>query len=461
METLTPEVLNRIQPFYGEPTATDRIIERGDALQQVKTGYTTAVSVQKRREISRVTANVLEEAQLAGSAFYYRWEVFDRQKGRKVPIEGPSIDLAMCIARNYGNCAIEVESTETPTHYMMRGIIIDLETGFTCPRLFRQRKSQNLGCKMDTDRQEDIVFQIGQSKAIRNAIIKAMPSWLIDKAIDTAKQSELSSIKPENIHIARAKVMNFFSGYGIIQDRIEAKTGKRMDLWTAQDIVDLRGSATALKEGRVSPDELFPIAEQDEKTDTKQTEKHADEPDADSGPDDSPADARGGNEPDSAWAEENWKNLKGPGVKKLADGNLETFEQQPKAMQDAFRDKWSRCAELKDLMFPFNGQGQWIGYVKPDYTARNDPGEHAGGRPAGPEDMAMVEKFNELWVSIDKECRNYACEQAGCENTVNGFRRPTVEKIPRWIAAVEKWIADHPSQEQDDEQPPSFDDERF
>ena len=219
------------------------------------------MAVQRPRSIARVVSKVLEEARLAGESFYYYWEVEDRQKGRKVPVEGPSIDLAMSLARNYENCAVDVDVTETPTHYNFKGVFIDLQTGFTYTRLFRQRKSQKLSARMEGDRQEDIVFQIGQSKTQRNAITRAMPGWLVEKAIETAKQAVLSGISPETIHLARLKVIDFFSKYGVSQAQIEAERGRVIDHWTPRDIVDLRGMATALKEGRVSAAEIFPAVQ--------------------------------------------------------------------------------------------------------------------------------------------------------------------------------------------------------
>lgn len=273
-QALTPEVLDGIKPFSGLPekTGMEGILAGGGAIQRVQTPYTTAVAVQKPRSISRVAANVLEEAKLAGSSFYYGWAA-NKKGGGTERIEGPSIDLAMCLARNYGNCAIDIQDMEESlTHYKLMGAFIDLESGFTCPRLFRQRKAQNIGMK-DTDRAEDITYQIGQSKVIRNAIVRAMPAWLIEQAIETAKGAELSKIKPENIAIARAKSFDFFRQYGVNQERIEAKVGRKMDEWTAQDIVDLRGMATALKEGRVSATELFPL---EVKTDPVQPAEKAD-----------------------------------------------------------------------------------------------------------------------------------------------------------------------------------------
>jgi hypothetical protein len=265
LAVLDSKTLDQIRVFSGIPE------ERAQApvaavlpeapqqtLMRTQTQYTTAVTVQRPRSMAGMLSKVLEEARLAGESFYYYWEVEDRQKGRKVPVEGPSIDLAMSLARNYENCAVDVDVTETLTHYIFKGVFIDLETGFTYTRLFRQRKSQKLSTRMDGERQEDIVFQIGQSKTQRNAITRAMPGWVVDKAIETAKQAVLSGINPETIHLARLKVIDFFSKYWVSQAQIEAERGRPVDQWTPRDIVDLRGMATALKEGRVSATEIFP-----------------------------------------------------------------------------------------------------------------------------------------------------------------------------------------------------------
>jgi hypothetical protein len=267
LAVLDPKTLDQIRIFSGlpeerAPTVATVLPEAPQqTLMRTQTQYTTAIAVQRPRSMARMLSKVLEEARLAGESFYYYWEVEDRHKGRKVPVEGPSIDLAMSLARNYENCAVDADVTDTLTHYIFKGVFIDLETGFTYTRLFRQRKSQKVSSRMDRERQEDIVFQIGQSKTQRNAITRAMPGWVVDKAIETAKQAVLSGINPETIHLARLKVIDFFSKYGVSQAQIEAERGRPIDQWTPSDIVDLRGMATALKEGRVSPAEIFPARE--------------------------------------------------------------------------------------------------------------------------------------------------------------------------------------------------------
>ena len=249
-KVLDPEVLNQIQPFSGPANMEEEAVATGNALQQVKASYTTAVTVQKPRSLSRVTNAVIEEAKLAKGSFYYGWKV--KGGGR---VEGPSIDLAMCLARNYGNCVLETNVKETTTHFIFQGVFIDLESGFTCPRMYRQRKSQSMGSKMDADRQEDIVFQIGQSKALRNAVIKAMPSWLISKAIEVSKEFERSSIV--DLNSKRVNAIAAFKEKGVNQEQLEEYIERAADDWIADDLVDLNGVLTGMNEGRINAKELF------------------------------------------------------------------------------------------------------------------------------------------------------------------------------------------------------------
>ena len=72
---------------------------------------------------------------------------------------------------------------------------MDLETGFTLDRQFRQAKKWTVHGKFDESRKEDIRFQIGQSKAVRNVILNALPSILIDKAMTAAKAGVMAKVK--------------------------------------------------------------------------------------------------------------------------------------------------------------------------------------------------------------------------------------------------------------------------
>ena len=96
-EVLDDNTLSEIIPFTGVPQVQvqdqNNLLATGQTLQKAETKFMTAVKVQEPRQIARVSKNVLAEAKLAGSHFYYRWEV-KTKNGRKT-VQGGSIDLAI------------------------------------------------------------------------------------------------------------------------------------------------------------------------------------------------------------------------------------------------------------------------------------------------------------------------------------------------------------------------------
>ena len=249
--------LANIKPFTGAPVPAGQAMPSvGTMAVQAKTQYTTAVSVQQPRSLDVVLGNLRTEARLAGASFFYRWPTKNKD-GSTSYVQGASIDLAMSMAREYGNCAVEVGYEEKPDHFLFEARFVDLERGFTVTRYFKQRKSQNLGGRMNAGRAEDLVLQIGQSKAQRNAVLKAMPLWMQNELIEIARKSAVSGIEPENLVSARAGMLEFYGGYGVTPKMIEKYFGVTIEQITAQQIADLRGIATGVQEGRVDVREVF------------------------------------------------------------------------------------------------------------------------------------------------------------------------------------------------------------
>lgn len=350
------------------------IIAGGGAMQQVKTAYTTAITVQKPRSIAKVVNSVLAEAALAGSSFYYRWPVKNKKSNKTSFVQGPSVDLAMSLARNYGNCVVDVEVKETHSHFLFKGMFVDLETGFTVPRLFRQRKSQDIGSGYGNDRAEDLLFQVGHSKAQRNAIIKAMPGWLVEQVIERARQAELNKIKPENMVITRARILEYFEGYGVTQGMLENKVDKKADAWAADDIVNIKEMASALKDGQVSVRELFPkekketgLADKLKKTVDEPKKEEKSEPDRPAAPDETenrepgvagPEETPKPKEPPvDPWNYEVWKSMRSGDGEKTGFAvhvtkHADTYAQLDQGLKNRIIKKWETVYPLKP--FPLN-----------------------------------------------------------------------------------------------------------
>lgn len=239
------------------------LISQGKTIQQIQTKYQTAVSVQVPRDYDVIYPLCEKEARLAGSLFYYRWETNNKDGSRGV-IQGPSFDLAMTAVRLFGNCAVVQEPLqETRDSYIFTSSFVDHETGFTMQRSFRMAKDFIVYGKMDKARKDDIIFQIGQSKAIRNVVLNAMPASLIDRMMEEALNSSRATIEKKlrevkgDIEKLITPMVTELAKYKVDQTMIERKLDVLRDKWGVDELVILAGDLSALKHSRETAKSLF------------------------------------------------------------------------------------------------------------------------------------------------------------------------------------------------------------
>lgn len=223
-------------------------------LMQTKSPYSTAVQVVKPRDLNKVESRCVAEAARAGDEFYYSWS-----QGGSI-IEGNTVGAALMMVRNWGNCAVDVRVQELPTSYVFYGAFIDLETGFNLVRPFKMSK-QSPKNKQGRDiysgeRGKDIIFQIGASKAIRNVTLNAIPKWLTEKVLDTAKKNIIGQIEKMGKEKAIDKVVKKAEALKIPFDRIEANYGKKSS-WDIDKIVAVMGAIRSVEDGLESMEEVF------------------------------------------------------------------------------------------------------------------------------------------------------------------------------------------------------------
>jgi hypothetical protein len=227
-------------------------------VQETQTKYTTAMRVQIPRELPVVESRALEEATLMGADGYYAW---GQNKDR---IEGPSKDLAMALIRCYGNCAVDLgDVQETRDAWIFTATFVDLETGFTLARQFRQAKSWAVYGKFDDARKDDIRFQIGQSKAVRNVILNAVPGWLVRRAMDRCKGGVREMIEATVAKHGMEKVVDRamvrLAQLGADAARVCDSMGRKNAAGiTLEDMVILHGNIAAIESGADTVDEVFP-----------------------------------------------------------------------------------------------------------------------------------------------------------------------------------------------------------
>lgn len=232
----------------------------GATLERLQTPYCTAIRVQVKRSLTDVEREAVREAEMMGEHFFYAWSVKDRHKGRS-RIAGLSTDGAKMLQRLWGNNAVDVQVLEdSDTHWLFRAVFIDLESGVTIPRLFKQRKPTASIGEMDLDRFEDMEFQKGQSKAIRNVIKDALPAWLVSKCqLVAQKAAENKATKdPEG---EKQEIIERATAIGLNGGRLARKMGKRVQDYTAADIVTAKALLTTVEQGHAPLAIIFPAAE--------------------------------------------------------------------------------------------------------------------------------------------------------------------------------------------------------
>jgi hypothetical protein len=246
------------EPLPESPELPGDLLAQGKTIMKAGTPFVTAISVQKPRNLDLIVKAIDREAEYAGDSFYYAWK---DKKGNR--IEGPSIGLANSLAREWTNCGVTVDFQETAEVFIITPRFIDIEKGFQCERVFRQRKNVVQG-NFDPDRKLDMALQIGQSKAIRNVVVNAVPRWLVERGIQKAKEAVIKQIDPNKLEEYKTQVVSYFKTKGVTAEQLIYKAGKPMAEWTTRDIADFKGDKTALENGEATIAELFPKPEAEE-----------------------------------------------------------------------------------------------------------------------------------------------------------------------------------------------------
>jgi len=236
------------------PLSTNNANFSGGAMQ-TKNRYVTAMQVLKPRNLNKVISKCVEEARIAGEEFIYSWK-----QGGSI-IEGLTIGAALSIVRNFGNSMVDVEVEENEKAYIFTAYFCDLETGFNISRSFRQNK-QSPKNKYGKDiyegnRGEDIIFQIGQSKAIRNVIMNAVPKWLASKVLEEAKNNAMATINNMGEVKARELLLRKIDNLKIELPKVENIFGKAKS-WDKIKLVQLSSALKSIENGYEDEDTLFP-----------------------------------------------------------------------------------------------------------------------------------------------------------------------------------------------------------
>jgi hypothetical protein len=210
------------------------------------------------RDEQKILQKLSALAAAAGSDWFYRFPVKKKEGGQDW-IEGPSIKLANDVARIFGNNINEVREIDVGDAWIFYARFTDIETGFSMERAYRQRKSQSSIKSRDADRQLDIAYQIGQSKAIRNAIVNALQIYA-DFAFEQAQNSLIDKIG-KDLENWRARTVQGLAKMPVELARVERIIGRAVKDWLAPNIAQIIAMMKSVADGMATTDEVFPPIE--------------------------------------------------------------------------------------------------------------------------------------------------------------------------------------------------------
>ena len=194
-------------------------------------------------------------AAAAGEAWYYRWPVKNKKTGKTDWVEGGTIGLANDLTRTFGNCEVETNVHDLGDSWLIYARFTDYESGYSLTRPFQQRKNQKT-MGDDADRQRDIAFQIGTSKAIRNVVLNALGTFA-DFGFKEARKSLVKKIG-EDLLTWRIKTTTRLAELDIDVKRVEAVLGRVAADWLAPDIAQVVAVMRSINDGFSTINESYP-----------------------------------------------------------------------------------------------------------------------------------------------------------------------------------------------------------
>lgn len=284
---MTPEVT-------GPNSQVVELMEQGATVLRIENENLQAMALQRPRRIQDLTHAAIDELKAFprfAQKAYYSIPYKDRSTGveKTVMVEGPSIKAANALARHWGNNSsgfrIVGGDEERVT---IQGVFIDHETGMRRTAEIsvsrKARKRDGTYYFLQPDRL-NIAIQAGGSKAVRNAILNALPIGLVDEYFGVAKgiaarggRPEPAPTKSEDTAVIAEqmeKSLMAFETLGVERAEVADYINRHPELSDEEAVsAHLVGLLNALEENQTTVEEVFtvpdkPIAEPQRGTDSQ------------------------------------------------------------------------------------------------------------------------------------------------------------------------------------------------
>jgi len=280
-----PDPQPQPQPDAQLPSKVEFHPEVGREVEGLATMGAMALAQAHPRDENRVLAGALNEIDIypenAAKSYYV---IPFKSKGEIIHVEGPSIRLAMALARRWGNCSNGARIlSQDDERIVVEGAFVDWETGFRTLRLWPVSR---FWVSKDTKQlmpypEDTLIRQInaGVSKAVRNAILSSLPPGLVEQTYKRCKDIVSGKVVPKGATTsagtqgaatdqAYAKMGAAFITIGITKGTLELYIAEVVIPYLTEQhpekkpdksdvVAHMRGIFTAIEDGQTKVNDVF------------------------------------------------------------------------------------------------------------------------------------------------------------------------------------------------------------
>lgn len=178
----------------------------------------------------------------------------------KETVEGPTIRFAEELARCWGNVDYGIkELSQMEGRSEMQAFAWDLETNTLSTQTFTNPHKREVKGTMQSLTSLRDIYEVNANNAarrLRARILAILPNYLVEDAIAECKRTLLGKTDEPLIDRVR-KMIVAFEKFGVTQEMIEIRLGRKVNTMNADDLVDYTGIYNSLKDGMSKVSDWF------------------------------------------------------------------------------------------------------------------------------------------------------------------------------------------------------------
>ena len=228
-------------------------MDRAEIDMQIATAKRFPRNIQQCLDNIRALSMIDEDTM---ESCFYHLERKDKD-GQIKEIEGMSVRMAEIFVSCWGNLRVATRIIGNDGRKITaQGICFDVQNNVavSCET---SRRITNKNGKTYSDDMQIVTGNAASAIAFRNAVFKVIPA-AVTKAVTNEIRQRLLEMTSTKISQKRRNAVEWFTKRGVTESELKKYLGiDNLETISAEEIVNLRGVATAIREGSSSIDEVF------------------------------------------------------------------------------------------------------------------------------------------------------------------------------------------------------------